>query len=268
MKSRILAFLITSSSESETTLDTIKKIGPTFSEIWVFKPCNLSISVDSNLVKVENFPDECVYETSRRNYINSFFRQRLFNGFLYVMAGNLDFQQDIAPFEHAIESTMMTLDYSVWFSTISDPCNYVYSKYNPRVSIDIDDPQVESLDMSKRISFTSHANIALVIYDFENATEDNLKFNESFDIPMYFIIEFLARRRNTKAPTSLYFMNQYMTVAEEIGLFTVKALQADEKPQDFTKEDSIFKSMSVNYNPDNNIDMVIETLYKKMLSKI
>ena len=33
-------------------------------------------------------------------------------------------------------------------------------------------------------------------------------------------------------------------------------------------EDVIFKSLNVNYAPDNNIDNVLEILYKKLESKI
>ena len=33
-------------------------------------------------------------------------------------------------------------------------------------------------------------------------------------------------------------------------------------------EDTTFKSLNVNYAPDNNIDNVLEILYKKLESKI
>jgi hypothetical protein len=33
------------------------------------------------------------------------------------------------------------------------------------------------------------------------------------------------------------------------------------------KEDAIFKSLNINYNPDNSIDLVLDSLYSKLITK-
>jgi hypothetical protein len=33
------------------------------------------------------------------------------------------------------------------------------------------------------------------------------------------------------------------------------------------EEDAIFKSLNVNYAPDNNVDVILDTLYAKILEK-
>jgi hypothetical protein len=34
------------------------------------------------------------------------------------------------------------------------------------------------------------------------------------------------------------------------------------------KEDAMFKSLNINYNPDNSIDLVLDSLYSKLMTKI
>ena len=40
-----------------------------------------------------------------------------------------------------------------------------------------------------------------------------------------------------------------------------------ESPEAMKQEDDLFKSLKVNYAPDNNIDLVLERTYKKLQSK-
>lgn len=69
--------------------------------------------------------------------------------------------------------------------------------------------------------FCSHSNIQWNVYNLEKADDNELFFDEKLTIDMFFIIEFLARRRNSH-PGSLYYMNQYVTCASEQGLYTFK----------------------------------------------
>ena len=100
---------------------------------------------------------------------------------------------------------MNVLDLNNWCGTVTDGCNYIYSKYNPRLSISIDKPEYQKLNIDKVI-FCSHSNVQWLVYDLERADDNELFFNESFTVDMFWIIEYLARRRNTH-PNSLYFMN-------------------------------------------------------------
>jgi len=44
-------------------------------------------------------------------------------------------------------------------------------------------------------------------------------FSEDFTVAMYYIVELLARRRRLKKPDQPFFMNQYLTVDSEDGVF-------------------------------------------------
>lgn len=98
------------------------------------------------------------------------------------------------------------LDYSIYFSTATDPCNYVFSKFCPRLVVHIDEPSIQnSLKLPDVLSFTSHSNTAWTIYDY-SATSEMQKYDERFSIAMFMIIEYLARRKHSNNK-SLYFMN-------------------------------------------------------------
>jgi hypothetical protein len=61
--------------------------------------------------------------------------------FLHVVKSGVKILPGVAEFVPALERAMHELDYSVWLSTVTDGCNYVYSKYNPRVRIRLDRPE-------------------------------------------------------------------------------------------------------------------------------
>lgn len=99
----------------------------------------------------------------------------------------------------ALENTMSILDYSISFSTLSDRCNYVFNKLNPRLTIDIDDFDVKNkLKLPSKLMFTSNANTAWMAFDFSKFCSKPLFFNEDFSIGMFIIIDYLARRRASK----------------------------------------------------------------------
>lgn len=102
---------------------------------------------------------------------------------------------------------MVKLKQHVWLSTVCDECNFVYKKYNPRVRVSFDDDKSKGLLKTKSIVFTSNANTAWIAYDLSSNPNKLLKFDERFEIPMFYIIELLARRRNTKDKGQLYYMN-------------------------------------------------------------
>lgn len=92
-----------------------------------------------------------------------------------------------------------------------------------------------------------------------DADIEKLKFSEEFTVPMYYIIEFLARRRASS--DGLDFMNMYPTVLEEQNV--LKSLDADAKPDDevMKAEYEKFSSLGLDLAPTSNIDQVLERLY-------
>jgi hypothetical protein len=216
-----------------------------------------------------HWPAECDNIPKIRNWINDFFKKQNFKGMLHVIEDSTDLLKIPTGFIVDLEHMMKTLDYDVWFSTVCDTCNFVYSKYNPRLSIVLDRAELFKLNLGKQLNFTSHSNTQWITYNFETVSDDLLKFNENFSISMYYIIEFLARRRNTKKENQLYFMNQYLTVESEYGTFKrIFGDNTEYSSDTMKKEDEMFKSMNINFSSDNNIDIILETLYKKISEKI
>lgn len=216
----------------------------------------------------EVIPAECDNEPKVRNWINS--RYAGFSGFLHVLTDSVELLRDPSGFVSDLERMMSALDYPLWLNTACDGCNMVYSKYNPRMRIQCDRPECEKLGLSGELDFTSHSNTQWVCYDMRAmAGSDLLRFDERFTVPMFFIIELLARRRNTKAKGSLFFMNQYLTVGSEYGTFrNLKGMRQEQPDQKkMQEEDAAFKAMGVNFSPDNNIDEVLETLWEKIVEK-
>lgn len=210
-------------------------------------------------------PLECDTEPKIRNYINKQYRDSGFKGFLHVVQWNTILNKDPNDFLLKLEDMMDKLDYNVWFNTICDPCNYVYHKYCPRTYIALDDPNYQQLK-TKRIALTSHSNTQWIAYNLAKATNSNLHFDEDFTIPMYYIIEFLARRKAEAVEGQLYFMNNYFTVEEEHDVF--KSFNAEQKldQEQLKKEDAIFASKKVNHVADNNVDLVATQFYLKLKS--
>ena len=210
-------------------------------------------------------PIECDTVPKARNYINQQYKQTNFNGFLHVVNWNTLIKKDPTDFLQKLEDMMDKLDYNVWFNTICDPCNYVYHKYCPRAYIILDDEQYSKL-ATKRIAITSHSNTQWITYNFAKVVDANLYFDEDFTIPMFYIIEFLARRKATATDKQLYFMNQYFTVEEENDIF--EQVKKEEKIDQnvMKKEDAIFAAKNIKHNPDNNIDLVASKFYLKLKS--
>lgn len=276
---RIIAIIHTQNDMSENVSKVAKMIidNDCAEQIYVFTK-ESKIQFDFDIVdKTAGCMNVCLPETCDnnpkiRNWINSYFKTNNFDGFLHVIEDSTDLLKVPTKFMNDLEHMMTTLDYNIWFSTICDPCNFIYSKYNPRLAITLDKVEYFKLELGTKLFFTSHSNTQWITYDFSRVSEDLLKFDEDFSVAMFYIIEFLARRRNTKRENQLYFMNQYLTVESEYGTFKHIASKNTEdkstEASNMQKEDQIFKTKQVKYEPDNNIDMVLETVYKKLNEKL
>ena len=216
------------------------------------------------------FPKEIDSIPKRKNFILGYAKSKGFDGFLHIVEDNIVLDRDPTQYIEKIEKTMDVLDYNVHFSTVTDPCNYIFKKFNPRLTLDVDDEDVKTrLGLPDKISFTSHSNICWTIFDLNKVGDDVPKFDEKFTIAMYVIIEYLARRRAQKKEGQLYFMNQYLSISDEIGSFHQINLDGDSIDQQKMKEeDAMFKEMRVEFAPDNNLDVVLDTFYQKVKEKL
>lgn len=243
-------------------IDNLKEFG----NITIFKYKSIA-DTDYSGYKVIELPDNIDTEPKARNFINKFFKDASYNNFLHVILDTTVIKTNPSIFIDDIESMMTFFDYNVWFSTITDQCNYLYNKYIPRVSIKLDRPEYYECK-SKIINFTSHSNTNWIIYDMSKQLDDLLYFDEQYTIAMYWIIEFLARRRNTKSANKLYYMNQYMTVESEISTFD-KIIVDDNIDLNIQKiENTTFKEHNINFSPDNNIDDLLINFWNVAKDKI
>lgn len=210
--------------------------------------------------------DVSVSQPKARNYINKFYKDQGFSGFLHVVEASTKLLKSPNEFIDSLEKMMDVLDYDVWFNTECDPCNFVYHKYCPRCYVQVDEQKYEGIG-TKRIVFTSHSNTQWIAYNMAKATESNLKFDEDFTVSMYYIIEFLARRKAEGRADQLYFMNQYLSVDEEHGVFVSEKKEEKLDPEVMKKEDAIFTAKKLKHSPDVNIDDVMTRFYLKLKQK-
>lgn len=190
-------------------------------------------------------------------------------GWLHLIEDTIEILKDPTQFITDIEKVMDIFGLNNFFSTITDICNYVFQKYNPRLTITMDYDEFKVLDLPN-ISFTSNANTQWIVINTVKADDNEMYFDEKYSVAMFYIIEFLARRRATH-PNSLYYMNQYLTVESEKGVFVNTGVnQSDKQIQKdiLEKENQIFRSSGINTNPDNNIDQILERVYETLKTKI
>ena len=243
-------------------------------EVVVFAPASMKRPANRpNNVSEDrwiNFPEIVDSLPKQKNFIIDWCKSRNFNGFLHIMETSTKLNLKSKTYIDKLESTMTAFDYDIHFSTATDRCNYVFNKFCPRMTLDIDDDSIkQQLNLPDKIYFTSHSNISYVTYNFNALNECLPKFDERFTIGMFFIIEFLARRRSLKREDQLYYMNQYMSINDEIGGYDIIDQKSNnDDASKMQKENELFKSLNIDYAPDNNIDLVLDAFYKKLKSKV
>lgn len=225
--------------------------------------------------KSEKFPvcGNSASETARRNAVLKKYEAEGFTGILHVISENVNILCDPSDFMDDLDSMMREFDYPLWLSTVTDPCNYIYNKYSPRLMLVNDMQEMRAAGMRYGLVVTSHSNTAWMAYDMDAlAKQKEIEyFDEQFDIPMFYIVELLARRREHKLPGQLFYMNQYLTVTSEHGVFKLAPDLSPSKPatqQMMQTEDEKFKAMHVKYEPDYSMDAVIDAITEKIMAKI
>ena len=237
-------------------------------EVYFFTVSNKfadEAKVSGNFKEVYLFDPEFIHHESKmRNLIVEKFFTEKCKSFVHVISDALPIKNgNLDKFVPAIEEMMDKLDQVSWFSTRSDPCNYVFEKYNPKFIIGIDEKNLKNYN--KTVLFTPFANTAWTIFDFSKVTDiDAVKFNDSFRIPMFYIVEFLSRRRKYQPA----FMNCYPTVEEERWVFDpssmfVQTLEPEKdgfERKDYEKENEIFMNLKVDFESLHQVEKVFEMI--------
>ena len=266
---RIAAVIHTDKNCSDNVRKTVSELTACrmFDSIVVYRKPDTDFGMEGVLVK--DIPAELDTEPKIRNWINSEYASC--GGFLHVIKDDTEITRPPAEFVSDVEKMMDVFDYPVWLSTVTDSCNYVYSKYNPRITIAMNRQDVnDRLGLKTDICVTSHSNTYWMIYDMPKLVGSNLvRFDDRYTVPMFYIIEFLARRRNEKKRGDMHFMNQYLTVRSELGVFKqfAGATQKEDDVKTLQEEDKLFKSQDIDFTADMNIDVILETFWEKLASK-
>lgn len=247
---------------------------PKGSEIYSFN----SIGSDTSDDKTENYtlfnnriPEEHTKNIPMmRNYIMKWFLDNKKTGYLHFVEDNVEITSDPTNFLDKIEEMMTKLKLDSWFNCSCDPVNYVYSRFNPRFELVIDDDEAKK-SYDKTILLCSNANTTWTSFNLDICTYENVKLDDRFTVAMYYIIEFLANRRNNKKPGQLHYMNMYPTIIEELDVFKSTPVEENivdekEKQKIQMEEDKLFHSLNINYQPDHDIVMISEEI-RKMLSQ-
>ena len=219
-------------------------------------------------IEIVPIPDFVDNKSKRKNFVIDTIQSSSYKNIAHVIEDYISIVKDPTEFINELENAMVQLDYDIWFSTETDGCNFLFNKFVPRLEVRIDDEEVKKkLNLPFEIIFTSNSNIDWIALNFAKEVQ---KFNELFSIPMYMIIEYLSRRRDNRKENQLYYMNQYMTVPAERGVFKSVIEQNDlaEDSKQMQVENEIFQSMHVNTHPDNAIDLHLRDLHNKIQEKM
>lgn len=225
------AFAITNDNElaSNDAVQLASLLCSTFGdEVTIFSKNDLKDLPDAK-IRTVLIPADKDTRPKVKNFALKHFKEGGFRGKLHMLEDSVEVKSDPRQFVSDIENMMDVYGLHNWMGTVTDGCNFVYSKYNPRLNIVIDREEFKHLGISQA-AFCSHSNVQWMTYDLPAADDDEMYFNEQFTVDMFWIIEFLARRRNAH-PGSLYFMNQYYTCKSELGVYGFKQNQA-KKPDD------------------------------------
>ena len=245
--------------------ENILKRLPDGSKAFVFmKNPDKTFEIPGKTVEIVKIPEEVADKRSKmRNFIVKTVKNSGFLGFLHVSEESVKLKADPTAFFDDVEALMSAFGLKSWFNTALDGCNYVFTKYVPRFSIDVD---VGNAPISgKTVHWCSNANTEWTVFDLNGATDEDLMLNESFGIAMYYIIEFLARRRNRKSPGDLHYMNMYPGLDSELPVLgRVDTGNVSDKNEDFQKEDAVFRELKVDNHPDMDIDAVIRDMSAKL----
>ena len=212
MASRRIA-IINYMNDRDVTENILKKV-PTSIEPIVFLQHGSSKSYPN--AKTRFFPEDLDSKAAAKNFIAKTAKSEGWTGWLYVIEDDMQLIADAEEtsfFLDKLENMLEKLGFDTWMNTATDLFNHVWSKYSYRFRAMIDDPEYSSL--IEQVIFCSHANPNVMLFNLDKVRLEKMLFDEDYEIPMYYIISYLASRRNDKNDPGIMFMNFYPTVPGE-----------------------------------------------------
>lgn len=199
------------------------------------------------------------------NFVYKHLKDNFKSAYGYVFYDIMQIKKDPRKFFDAIEEMMAKLQLDIWFNTYTDGCNFVFNKFDGRVSICINEPSLKAI-YDKTIIWTSHSNPNLSIIDLDafEIPSDGKTFDDRFEVPMFWIIKFLCERARDKKG----FMNHYPTIADEIDVYKTGDFKGIEPSQEtMRKEDELFRSFGLNHAPNQNVEALMDFIVDRLKRK-
>lgn len=197
------------------------------------------------------------------NFIYKYLKEHFKDAYGYVIYDSIQFKKDPNQFMDSIEEMMSKLKLDIWFNTYTDGMNFVFTKFDGRVSVAINEPELKKI-YDKIIIWTSHSNPNLSIIDLDAFVlpEDGKTFDDRFEIPMFWIIKFLCERRRDKKG----FMNYYPTIPEEVGTFKSADFGdgMQTTPELMKKEDQLFSELKLDHTPSQSVEELMDFIIDRL----
>lgn len=248
-------------------VDNIVSKLPKDAKIWILSGSQMDIMDDQRVQNVVCPSDIQFKSTEGRNWIVKWAKETIKTGILHIIDDRVKIKNDPVEFLKSTERLMDVFGLDSWFSTVMDKANYVFDKYNPLFRLRMDEPEYAKI-IPGFLIFCSNANTMWYSFNLD-AEIDKLLFDESYEVPMHYIIEFLSRRRNTKRTGSINFMNAYPTTEKEEGLFEeVKVDEPKITKETFMKEHKLFLEKVTDKNPDLDPELILSTIASVLGSKL
>lgn len=236
--------------------------------VW-FASDDVNVNIESDNLIVVKIPEDIDSRPKLKNFASKWALDNNVNGYFHVIEDSTNIiceANKLQQFLNDVEVIMDILDLKSWMSTTCDVMNYVYEKFNPRIKVNANCAEAQLLGLPD-LAFTSHANPQWMVFNMNLSTYEDMEFDEQFSIPMFYIVSFLANRREHSSETDLNFMGLYPTPLSEVGVFRRIDCNADVKIENLQSEEIIFKSKGKIINADNSLDIVLERLYEKLILK-
>ena len=237
-----------------------------------------------NVVEVDD--DTAKSDSKLRNFVIRKFYTAPESGWLYMMDEELEIinANGFKQFFTDLERMLDVFGMNAWLNTQTDGMNHVFDRYNPRFTVVPDDGIMDKiLGTSKPIHWTSHANTVLMALNLSCENWERFLFDEEFNIPMYYIVDWICRQKEENEKTDdpdfhWHWMNLYPTVDSENELFKLvewnkrgldpsswKEPNYRDEPgrDDFTREQELFDKRGHNFSFTANPDPVFKFMYKR-----
>lgn len=199
------------------------------------------------------------------NFIYKYLKKKYSGFYGYTIYDSIQFKKDSTNFFDNIEEMMEKLHLDVWFNTYTDVMNFVFNKFDGRVSVAINEPELKQI-YDKTIIWTSHSNpnVTLIDIDAFDIGKEEKVFDDRFEIPMFWIIKFLCERSRDKKG----FMNHYPTISDEIGVYRAVNFGDGIKPTQelMQKEDAMFTELGLDHTPNQNVEALMDFIIERLKS--